>query len=238
MSDGGSWGRGLRVIAIDGPAGTGKSTVARRVADRLGLPQLDTGAMYRAIAWAVLRDGVDPSDAVGVAVVAERCDVELRGDGAAPSTVLVDGVDVTRAIRSKAVTDAVSAVAATPAVRSRLRTLQRQWVGERDGGVLEGRDIGTVVVPDALVKVFLTATPEVRAQRRAGEAAENGVSLDVDAVARDLARRDHLDSTRTDSPLRAASDATVIDTSLLTVDEVVEQIATLWAVGGRAGEGR
>lgn len=218
----------LRAIAIDGPAGTGKSTVARRVADRLGLAQLDTGAMYRAIAWAVLQAGVDPADDAGVAAVAEGCTVTLHGDGAEPASVFADGVEVTRAIRSKVVTDAVSAVAANPAVRVRLRSLQRTWVLDRSGGVLEGRDIGTVVLPDACVKVFLTARPEVRAARRAQEATENGVAVDVAAVAADLARRDHLDSTRHDSPLRAADDATVIDTSDLDIDDVVEQIAELW----------
>ena len=235
MSAGTAPGGALRVVAIDGPAGTGKSTVARRVAARLGLAQLDTGAMYRAIAWAVLRDGVGPTDEVGVASVAAGCVVTLDGDGAEPATVTVDGVDVTRAIRSKQVTDAVSAVAANPAVRERLRTLQRRWVLDRAGGVLEGRDIGTVVVPDACVKIFLTASPEVRAARRAHEAAENDVAVDVTAVAADLARRDHLDSTRTDSPLRAAEDALTIDTTDLAVDEVVERIAALWEQ--RTGEG-
>jgi cytidylate kinase len=212
------------VVALDGPAGTGKSTVGRELARRLGLAHLDTGAMYRAVTWAVLRAGLDPADAEAVGALARRLRLEV-GDG----TVLVDGVDATHDIRGAAVTAAVSTVSALPIVRAELRDRQRAWAAERGGGVAEGRDIGTVVFPDARLKVYLTASPEVRARRRAGE-----LGADLDEVARDIARRDHADSTRADSPLAQADDAVVVDTSDLTPDQVVDRIvAHLDGVGAR-----
>ena len=208
----------MRVIAIDGPAGSGKSTVARAVAERLGLEYLDTGAMYRAVAFAVLRAGGDPADADFAASVARTIALEVGADG-----VTVDGADATVEIRGPAVTRAVSAVAANPDVRAELVARQRDWAARRGGGVLEGRDIGTVVFPDAELKVFLTAEPDERAQRRAREA----VDLDYETVAADLTRRDRIDSTRRADPLVAADDAVRIDTTGLTVSEVVAAVAEL-----------
>lgn len=202
----------LRVIAIDGPAGSGKSTVARGVADRLGLAYLDTGAMYRAVACAVLRRGVDPADTGAVAEVARTIRLDLTRDAC-----VVDGVDATADIRGPEVTGAVSAVAANPAVRTEMVARQRAWATERGGGVMEGRDIGSVVFPDATLKVYLTASAEVRAMRRAGEAG----GRDVAAVGADIERRDAADSGRETSPLVEAPGAVVVDTSDLGIDEVV-----------------
>ena len=171
----------MRVIAIDGPAGSGKSTVARALASRLGLEYLDTGAMYRAVTFAALRRGVDPAEQDQVARMVPDLELEVG-----PDRVIVDGVDATIEIRGPEVSRAVSIVAANPAVRAEMVVRQRAWVAARDGGVLEGRDIGTVVFPDAELKVFLTADPEVRAQRRSKEVTD----LDYETVAADLARRD------------------------------------------------
>ena len=207
-----------RVIAIDGPAGSGKSTVARGVADRLGLEYLDTGAMYRGVAFAVLRRGVDPDDVPAVADVARLVVLDVTR-----SACMVDGEDASTAIRGHEVTVAVTAVAANPEVRAEMVARQRAWVEERGGGVMEGRDIGSVVFPDAELKVHLVASPEVRARRRAAETQ----GLDVDAVAADIARRDVADSSRTASPLVEASGAEVIDTSDLTISEIVDAIVGL-----------
>jgi 3-phosphoshikimate 1-carboxyvinyltransferase len=190
------------VVAIDGPAGSGKSTVSQLVADRLGLPRLDTGAMYRAVAWATLERGVEPSEA---AALAAEADLVIDGGG-----VWIDGVDVTAAIRTPEVSRAVSAVAANPQVREQLVRRQRRWVEDHGGGVVEGRDIGSVVFPDARLKVFLTASPEERSRRRQEEP--------------NLARRDHIDTTRTASPLQRAKDARELDTTGRTVDDVVEEV--------------
>ena len=206
----------LKVIAIDGPAGSGKSTVARAVAERTGLPYLDTGAMYRSVAFAALRAGVDPEEAEAVGNLAQGLDLQMDTDG----TVRVDGADATIEIRGPEVTRAVSIVAANPTVRAEMRRRQREWAAERGGGVMEGRDIGTVVFPDAALKIYLDAKPEVRAARRSKEVAD----LSYETVASDLARRDALDQGREDSPLREADGATVIDTSDLTVDEIVDAI--------------
>lgn len=220
MADDGS----IVVVAIDGPAGSGKSTVAKRLAEALDLFYLDTGAMYRAVTLAALSAGIDPSDEKAVAELADRVDIELRSDG----TVLLDGVDATAAIRSEAVNAAVSVVAANQAVRRELVDRQRRWTRLRGGGVLEGRDIGSVVFPDADLKVYLTASADVRARRRAGEQVDGALRDDtVEAVARDLARRDALDSGRTHDPLKVADDAEVVDTSDLTVDGVVELLVSM-----------
>jgi len=205
-----------RVIAIDGPAGSGKSTVAKAVAVRTGLPYLDTGAMYRSVAFAALRAGVDPDDAEVVATMALGLELTMDPDG----TVVVGGADATIEIRGPEVTRAVSIVAANPTVRSEMRRRQREWATERGGGVMEGRDIGTVVFPDAALKVYLDARPEIRAARRSKEVAD----LSYETVASDLARRDALDQGRSDSPLREADDAWVIDTSDLSVDQIVDVI--------------
>jgi CMP/dCMP kinase len=206
----------VKVIAIDGPAGSGKSTVARGLADRLGLEYLDTGAMYRAVTFAALRRGVDPADSGPTADLARSVALTVGRDG-----VQVDGVDATIEIRGPEVTRAVSIVAANAEVREEMVRRQREWAKERDGGVLEGRDIGTVVFPDAVLKVYLTARPEVRAERRAAEV----TSLDYETVAADLARRDALDQGRKDSPLAQADDAVELDTSDLTIEQIIEELA-------------
>ena len=203
----------IRVIAVDGPAGAGKSTVARSLAERLGLEYLDTGAMYRSVAFAVLRAGVDPDEPEPVADLAERMELRMDADG----TVVVDGVDATVEIRGSEVSRAVSLVAANPKVRTELVRRQREWATKRGGGVLEGRDIGTVVFPDAELKVYLDADPEVRAARRAAESA----GADTARVAAELARRDRLDSSRAADPLRQADGALVVDTTDLSVEEIV-----------------
>ncbi len=204
---------GLRVIAIDGPAGSGKSTVARLLAERLDLEYLDTGAMYRAITVAALRRNIDPADVEPVASLAERVELAVTADA-----VVVDGVDATIEIRGPEVTRAVSTVAANPSVRSEMVSRQREWARRRGGGVLEGRDIGSVVFPDALLKVYLDARPEVRAARRSKEVSD----LSYETVAADIARRDALDQGRDASPLTRAGDAVEVDTSDLTIDEIVE----------------
>jgi cytidylate kinase len=206
----------VKVIAIDGPAGSGKSTVARRLAERLGLDYLDTGAMYRAVTFAALRRGIDPAELERVAKLAVVVEMDVSVDG-----VQVDGVDATIEIRGPEISRAVSMVAANPAVREELVRRQREWAHERGGGVMEGRDIGTVVFPDAVLKVYLSARPEVRAERRAAEVTE----LDYETVAADMARRDAFDAGRDDSPLRRPDDALEVDTSDLTIDEIVEALA-------------
>ncbi|HLM65247.1 MAG TPA: (d)CMP kinase [Acidimicrobiales bacterium] len=208
----------MKVIAIDGPAGSGKSTVARSLAERLGLPYLDTGAMYRAVTFAALRRGIDPADVGPTAELCRTVELDVSTDG-----VRVDGVDATIEIRGPEVTRAVSIVAANPEVRAELRRRQRQWAADHGGGVLEGRDIGTIVFPDATLKVFLTARPDVRADRRAAEVTQ----LDYETVAADLARRDALDQGRTDSPLAMADDAIEIDTSDRTIDQIVGELASM-----------
>jgi len=207
-----------RVIAIDGPAGSGKSTVARAVAERLGLEYLDTGAMYRGVAHAALARGVDPNDADAVAAVARSMELDVT-----QSRCLVDGEDASAAIRGPEVTSAVSAVAANPKVRVELVARQRRWVAELGGGVMEGRDIGSVVFPDAELKVYLTASAEVRARRRAAEFP----GMDIDRVADEIRRRDDADSSRAASPLVTADGARVLDTSVLTVDEAVDAIVEM-----------
>lgn len=207
----------MKVVAIDGPAGAGKSTVARALARRLGVQYLDTGAMYRAVTWLALHRGVDLSDEAAVGGLAESCDLHVGLD-----EVLVDGHDVTREIREAVVTRAVSIVAAHSQVRAEMRRRQRAWGEERAGGVIEGRDIGTVVFPDAVAKLFLTADPRVRAERRVAE-----TGGDIDAIEAQIAERDRLDSTRADSPLSESNDAIVIDTSRRTVDDVVSAIVEL-----------
>lgn len=212
------------VVAIDGPAGSGKSTVARRVAEASGLAYLDTGAMYRAITLGVLNRSLDPADRDAVAAALPAIDIEVGR-----TTVLVDGAAATDAIRSAAVTQNVSAVAANPAVRAALVGLQQQWISQQQGGVLEGRDIGTVVAPRAGVKVFLTASTRERARRRALE-----TGGDIDEVEADIIRRDQLDSQRAESPLRKAEDADVIDTTEYSIDEVVGLITAMIEAAGLA----
>jgi cytidylate kinase len=206
------------VVAIDGPAGAGKSTIAKELARVLQLPYLDTGAMYRGITCAALRRGVDPGDEAAVAQLAITTVLDITNE-----QLFVDGVDATSDIRGEAVTRAVSAVAANSDVRRELRERQRVWVAERGGGVVEGRYIATVVFPDARLKVYLTASPLVRAQRRVAQ-----IGGDVEQIARDIAERDHKDSTRVDSPLRESENAIVVDTSDRTIGDVVSQIAGIF----------
>ncbi len=209
------------VVALDGPGGSGKSTVARALARELGLEVLDTGAMYRGVTHAVLRAGVDPADGPAVEALAAACRVEVG------ARVVVDGEDATDAIRGPEVTAAVSAVSAHPGVRHMAVALQRSWIDEHGGGVLEGRDIGTVVAPDAQVKVFLTASEEERARRRHGDERAAARDVDLAAVQAEIERRDRLDSTRQTSPLTAAGDAVHVDTTGRTVDEVVAEILSM-----------
>jgi len=204
----------VNVVAIDGPAGAGKSTIALELARVLNLPYLDTGAMYRGITCAVLRKGIDPNDNSSVAQLALTTVLDISDNG-----LFVDGLDATLDIRGESVTRAVSSVAANSEVRRQLRELQRQWVTERGGGVVEGRDIATVVFPDARLKIYLTASPLVRAQRRVAQ-----IGGDVEQIAQDIAERDHRDSTRIDSPLRESKSAIVVDTSNRTIEDVVNQI--------------
>ncbi len=205
----------MRVIAIDGPAGSGKSTVSRAVASRLGLDYLDTGARYRAVTFAALRRGIDPADAEPVARLARQ--VEIKVDD---RSVEVDGIDATLEIRGPEVTRAVSSVAANPEVRRELRRRQQEWAHAHGGGVVEGRDIGSVVFPEAELKIFLTASEDERAGRRSREV----LDLDYDTVAADIARRDYVDATRTANPLVIADGAVVIDTTGRTIDEVVDLV--------------
>lgn len=216
------------IIAIDGPAASGKSTVARAVARRLGFRYLDTGAMYRAIAAEAVRLGLPLEDAGAMAALAETTHISFTyADGdPIPSAVLVGGTDVTTEIRTPQVDAAVSLVARIPGVRAALVPIQRRFATGSDT-VVEGRDIGTVVFPDAAVKVYLTATPEERARRRFGDREAAGHEAEIAAVAADIEQRDMLDSTRAASPLATAADAHVIDTTGLTVDGVVDLIEAL-----------
>ena len=207
-------------ITLDGPSGTGKSSVARQVAQQLGAHYLDTGAMYRAATVAVLDAGVALDDKVAVARAVSEAAIEV-GTDARREKVTVDGVDVRKRIRGAEVTRAVSPVSAVPAVRRLLVARQRELVAVAGAVVVEGRDIGTVVLPDADLKVFLTASPEERARRRNDQNVESGLPGDYDAVLADVLRRDHLDSTRAVSPLRAADDAIVVDSSDMSQSETV-----------------
>jgi cytidylate kinase len=208
------------VVALDGPSGTGKSTVARGLARRLGFRYLDTGAMYRAVTWAVLRDGIDPEDATAVTDLAARTRITVTTDPDGQH-VTVDGRSVDREIRSKAVTTAVSPVSAIPGVRALLVAQQRELIGSGTV-VVEGRDIGTVVAPDAPLKIFLTASSDARATRRSRQD-----GTDRSGTAADLNRRDTYDSSRAHSPLRAADDAVHVDTTMMDINEVIQHLVDL-----------
>ena len=213
------------VIAIDGPAGTGKSTVSRGLAKAIGARYVDTGAMYRIATLAMLRAGVNLDDPVAIAAAAD-VPMSVGFDPDVEQTFLGDE-DVSALIRGDDVTRAVSAVAAVPEVRTRLVQLQRQLAGGGDSVVLEGRDIGTVVLPDADVKVFLTASAETRARRRNDQNIASGLPDEYETVLADVVRRDHLDSTRAISPLRPAEDALIVDTSEMTQAEVIAHLRDL-----------
>jgi cytidylate kinase len=223
------------MIAVDGPAGTGKSSVSRALAGSLKARYLDTGAMYRIVTLAVLRAGVDLADTPAIETAA--ADVPLSvGYNPDEDRAYLDAEDVSAEIRGDEVTQAVSAVSAVPAVRARLVGLQRELAAGPGNVVVEGRDIGTVVLPDADVKIFLTASAEERARRRNDQNVASGLGDDYEAVLADVKRRDHLDSTRAVSPLRTAEDAIVVDTSDMTEPEVVEHLLKL--VEERAGARR
>lgn len=212
------------IVAIDGPAGTGKSSVSRGLARALSARYLDTGAMYRLVTLAVLQSGIDLGDDVAIADL----DVPLAvGYDPDEDRAYLAGDDVSAQIRGDAVTGAVSAVSAVPAVRTRLVQLQRELAAGDTSVVVEGRDIGTVVLPEADVKIFLTASPETRARRRNDQNIAAGLDDNFDGVLADVKRRDHLDSTRAVSPLRAAEDALVVDTSDMTETEVVAHLLDL-----------
>lgn len=220
------------VVAMDGPSGTGKSSVSRRLASALEASYLDTGAMYRVATVWVLRSGVEPTDADAVAKAVAALPLEIGKDPLS-ETVLLDGEDVSGEIRCDAVTKAVSAVSAVPAVRELLVQMQRDLASSSTRIVVEGRDIGTVVLPDADVKVFLTASPEARAERRNKQNIEQGRDDDYESVLADVQRRDHADSTRAVSPLRPAEDSVIVDTSELDLDGVIERL--LLVVNDRSG---
>lgn len=209
------------VVAVDGPSGSGKSSVSRGVATKLGLRYLDTGAMYRAVTWWMLEHGVDVDDPAAIATVADRPILEVTADPAQPRFT-VDGTDVGEAIRTREVTNAVSRVSAVPEVRRGLVTLQRALIGS-GGIVVEGRDIGTVVAPDATAKIYLVADEATRAARRSDDPqARLGTSVQV--TQEELARRDQVDSTRKTSPLAKADDAVEIDSTQLGLAEVIDRV--------------
>jgi cytidylate kinase len=210
------------VVAIDGPAASGKSTTARLAAERLGFLYLDTGAMYRAVTWKALEQGVDPGDAAALAELVER--VRLRMiPGERGGRILADGEDVTEKIREPRISRAVSQVSSVPAVRRAMVQIQRE-IGRSGAVVVEGRDIGTVVFPDAPVKVYLAASLEERAERRRRELRRAGVEQSREDLVREIRARDELDSAREDSPLRRAPDAVLVDTTRLTIEQQVEEV--------------
>lgn len=207
-----------RVIAIDGPAGAGKSTIAKALSSRLNMKYLDTGAMYRAVTYEAMLHELDLHDQRCVAQLAQECDLHVGID-----RVIINGHDATVAIRSAEVTGNVSKVAANSDVRTEMRVRQQEWATAHGGGVIEGRDIATVVFPNAVLKIFLTASPEVRAQRRVDQSGG-----DVTEIAAAIAERDLLDSTRADSPLASSSDSIIVDTSNRAIEDVVDEIEKLF----------
>ena len=217
------------VIAIDGPAGAGKSTVARQVAQQLGFVYVDTGAMYRAVTWRALRGGLDSTDAAAVSELAARIDVRFAKSPVG-LRIMADGEDVTEAIRTPAVTAAVARVSQIPAVRRAMVRLQRE-LAAAGGAVLDGRDIGTVVVPDARCKIFLTATAAERARRRWLEMREKGFEPELAELRREMEERDRQDSERELAPLVQATDAVALDTTGLGIEAVVDRIVAIYQDG-------
>ncbi|WP_018295451.1 (d)CMP kinase [Corynebacterium lubricantis] len=214
------------ILAVDGPSGTGKSTTCRALAKRLDAKYVDTGAMYRVATLAVLRAGVDPADTAAVIVATANLPLEVSDDPDS-TEVLLDGEDVSGEIRGTEVTRNVSAVSAIPEVRENLVALQRKLAADAHRAIVEGRDIGTVVLHDAPAKAYLTASADVRAQRRFDQDIAAGREADFDTVLADVQRRDELDSSRATSPLRPADDAEVIDTSTMPIDEVLDRLIAL-----------
>ena len=218
-------------IAIDGPAGAGKSTIAKRVSARLGYIYVDTGAMFRAIALTVLRSGADPEDGESIAAAAEKADICIvYEDGA--QQIMLDGENVSGLIRTEEVSRMASVVSVYPAVRKKLLELQRRIASEQNV-VMDGRDIGTVVLPHADTKVFLTASPRVRALRRYNELIGRGAEADLVDIERDIIERDSRDMNRSEAPLRQAEDAYLLDSSDMTIDGVVDKILSLAGKEGK-----
>lgn len=216
-------------VAIDGPAGAGKSTLAKTIADRLAYLYIDTGAMYRAATWVALEQRVDITDTEKIVELVSKADIRLDIPDASSKggvKVFVNGADVTFIVRSRIITRFVSPIAAIPGVR-RILVEKQKHLARAGGVVMDGRDIGTVVLPDAEIKVFLTASPEVRAQRRLKDLREMGQTADLHTIIDDITARDHYDSTRSTSPLRQAPDAVLIDTDKLSLDQVVEEVLKL-----------
>lgn len=208
-------------IAIDGPAGAGKSTVARQVADALGYTYIDTGAMYRALAWSALEGGISPLDAEAVSALAEKLDIHLE-----PGRVWAEGKEITDRIRTPEISSLTSALSALPRVRMRMVALQQE-MARRGGVVMEGRDIGTVVLPEAEVKVFLTASQEERVRRRREELAAGGIVRASETLAQEIAERDARDAGRDDAPMVPAPDAVILDSDRLSAGEVAARILEL-----------
>mgnify|MGYP005841019247 CR=1 FL=1 len=225
------------IIAIDGPAGAGKSTIAQAVADRLGYVYIDTGAMYRAVAAKVIECGLSPSDSAAITALAARLDIRFAKEGG-EQRLRVDGEDLTETIRTPEATRLSSPVSAIQGVRKRMVELQRR-MGEDGGVVMEGRDIGTVVFPNAEVKVFLTASASERARRRARQLREKGIEAEVDQVAAEIKERDLRDSSRRHAPLKQAPDAVLIDTDNMTPEQVVDAVVNVHddRVGGQCSTG-
>ncbi len=212
-------------IAIDGPAGAGKSTIAKQVARRENLIYIDTGAMYRAMSLLMLQNGIPLNDAEKIGQECSRAQIDISYENG-EQAVFLNGENVDAFLREEIVGNAASAVSAVPRVRERLVQLQRELAESADV-VMDGRDIGTVVLPDADLKIFLTASSRVRAERRYRELQEKGIEADLKTIQRDIEERDHRDMTRETSPLRQAEDAVVIDSSMMTVDEVIQNILDL-----------
>jgi cytidylate kinase len=210
------------IVAIDGPAGAGKSTIARAVAAALGSVYIDTGAMYRAVAVRGVRENADPADEERMAAIASAAEIELAPEG----RVLLDGEDVSAGIRTPEIAQLASKVSALPGVRRAMVALQRR-MAESVPVVMEGRDIGTVVFPNAQVKIFLDATPEVRAARRVRDMRERGIEADPAKVAEEIRERDHRDRNRAEAPLTQAADAVYLDSSGMTIDQVVEAVLSI-----------
>jgi cytidylate kinase len=217
------------VICIDGPAASGKTTVAKLLADRLGFFYLDTGVLYRAVTWVALQRGIDPGDGETLGKLASELSIEVKPappEDPRQTIVIADGDDVSLAIRSPKVDAHVSEVSAHPSVRTALIGVQRS-IAEKGGVILAGRDAGTVVWPESKVKIFLTASDEERARRRVKQAEEQGTQLDYATVLEELRRRDQYDSNRAVAPLRAAPDAITLDTTNLSIEEVVNEILNI-----------